>query len=843
MRRSLAFVVAVGGLASLLVAQPEGPVLADEPSSILDATGRILETRSGTPTIDGQFEGIGARAAFSTTPVTVLGRAGVPTDAAAALLNVTVTNPQTAGFLTVYPCGQDRPNASSLNFTPGQTIANAVTTRIGTNGQVCVYTMSTTDIIIDVTGAYPASTSFTSFVPGRILETRPGYTTVDGLAAGIGARLPGSTTVLAVGGRAGVPTDASAAVLNVTVTNPQTAGFVTVYPCGQRPNASSLNFGPGQTIANAVTTRIEGGQICVYTMSTTDIIVDVTGAYPASTSFTSFVPGRILETRAGYTTVDGQFAGVGARAAFSTTPVTVLGRAGVSTDSLAAVFNVTVTNPQTSGFVTVYPCGQDRPYVSSVNFTPGQTIANAVTTRIGTNGQVCIYTMSTTDIIIDVTGTFSGGVNSLPGALRFGLTGATGLALKSSASISASRYGSAVGQSATGSNLLAVNAAGQTQDAVISGAANVGAFLIAPNNKLYVIFQSKTNLTNTTVPGDCLLAEVDPASGNPKCIENSVDYIENKSKTGNPGGWEGNPTIQFDSSGAIYYVGRNSNGNVRLRKYAAGTATDLINDNIYLNDWLVLPDGRVIITGSTTSTNAQWVRRISSAGGLKTLASGATSNFMRIFPDGNVYLGLWNTGNLGVRRYLTNLDQVETKYWINSSNGSEVGAEWYNNALPFCDDNTKLTTNAAFCGSYGSYATQVFRTTDGNAFAVAGWGASGLLMQYFPTLAKPVTSVIKVSASQPILTNVVLAGLNAANENILTLYNTSNSVETTLIGSSNEIEIYRINYVASTNRIMFDGLRFADNKYVIGQVDLNTMTVSASQTGTGKLVDFQTFAQ
>jgi hypothetical protein len=41
---------------------------------------------------------------------------------------------------------------------------------------------------------------------------------------------------------------------------------------------------------------------------------------------------------------------------------------------------------------------------------------------------------------------------------------------------------------------------------------------------------------------------------------------------------------------------------------------------------------------------------------------------------------------------------------------------------------------------------------------------------------------------------------------------------------------------------MFDGLRFADNKYVIGQVDLSTGAVVASQTGSDKLVDFQTFA-
>jgi hypothetical protein len=73
------------------------------------------------------------------------------------------------------------------------------------------------------------------------------------------------------------------------------------------------------------------------------------------------------------------------------------------------------------------------------------------------------------------------------------------------------------------------------------------------------------------------------------------------------------------------------------------------------------------------------------------------------------------------------------------------------------------------------------------------------------------------------------------------LYNTSTDTEQVLIPASTEIEVYHLNYVASINKIMFDGLRFSDNKYVIGQVDLNTRVVTASQTGSSKLLDFQTF--
>jgi hypothetical protein len=76
---------------------------------------------------------------------------------------------------------------------------------------------------------------------------------------------------------------------------------------------------------------------------------------------------------------------------------------------------------------------------------------------------------------------------------------------------------------------------------------------------------------------------------------------------------------------------------------------------------------------------------------------------------------------------------------------------------------------------------------------------------------------------------------------VTTLYNTETDSEQTLVTASNEIEMYHLNYVASSNKIMFDGLRFSDNKYVIGQIDLNTGQVNSSQTGSSKLVDFQTF--
>jgi hypothetical protein len=370
---------------------------------------RFLESRPGLSTVDGVQNGIGRLLAGSTVEVVVQGRAPVGAGAGAVVLNVTVVDPATAGFVTVYPCGTALPNASSVNFTAGATVANGVVSKIGGNGRVCVYSPAATDLVIDVTGWFGPTGGFAGVVPARLLESRPGFSTVDGLQAGIGVRPGGAVTPVAVTGRAAVPADAVAAVLNVTVTNPVAAGFVTVYPCGSPlPNASSVNFTTGQTVANAVVSQIgTAGQICVYTPVQTDLVVDVTGWFGGSGGFTGVVPSRFYESRPGLFTVDGLQNGAGLRGAGSTTEVAVLGRAPIAGTAGAVVLNVTVTNPAAAGYVTVYPCGTPLPNASSLNFGVGGTVANAVVSKIGVGGKVCVFTPVATDLVVDVTGWFS----------------------------------------------------------------------------------------------------------------------------------------------------------------------------------------------------------------------------------------------------------------------------------------------------------------------------------------------------------------------------------------------------------------------------------------------------
>ena len=71
------------------------------------------------------------------------------------VLNVTVTEPEAAGYATVYPCGIEPPLASNLNFIGDQTVANASIVKVGTNGEVCVYNSQTTHLVVDASGYFP----------------------------------------------------------------------------------------------------------------------------------------------------------------------------------------------------------------------------------------------------------------------------------------------------------------------------------------------------------------------------------------------------------------------------------------------------------------------------------------------------------------------------------------------------------------------------------------------------------------------------------------------------------------------------------------------------------------
>ena len=211
----------------------------------------------------------------------VTGRAGVPADASTAVVTVTAVDPLANAYLTVHPTGTSRPNASTVNFNQGQNSANTVLARLGTDGKISIYTHAATHLIVDISGHLPAGVYTPLLTPRRLIDTRQGASTIDGQQAGGGMVFGNTTLQLHVAGRAGVPADASTAVVTVAAVDPHDDGFLTVHPTGtSRPNASNLNFSRAHNTANTVLARLgAGGDICIFASAATDVIVDVTGYF------------------------------------------------------------------------------------------------------------------------------------------------------------------------------------------------------------------------------------------------------------------------------------------------------------------------------------------------------------------------------------------------------------------------------------------------------------------------------------------------------------------------------------------------------------------------------------
>ncbi|MGV8849840.1 MAG: glucosaminidase domain-containing protein [Propionibacteriaceae bacterium] len=378
------------------ISNDPSPTVADPGGFVALSPTRYVDTRYTLPV-----------AAYGTLDLLIAGRNGIPADAAAVALNVTVTQPGAAGYVVAYPTGAVQ-TSSTLNFTPGQTVPNAATVRIGTGGSISLRNASagSTHLVVDVTGYYRAATGATpgAFLPQtpiRVADSR----TMGRVAANTDLVVDVSSQLSAVLGGASA---GASAVINVTVTSPQAAGYATAYPADSPlPTASSLNFTAGVTLANMSIVRVgSDGRIRVRNASAgaSQLIVDLSGFFVGGTVtmhggfVPSAVPTRVLDTRIalGYGSVAPAY-----------------GRITLNPQlpaAAAVALNVTVTSPQApGGYIVVWPADRDMPLASQVNFSPGQTIANFGQIRVSAAKTLAIANMSAglTHIIADVAGYYT----------------------------------------------------------------------------------------------------------------------------------------------------------------------------------------------------------------------------------------------------------------------------------------------------------------------------------------------------------------------------------------------------------------------------------------------------
>jgi uncharacterized repeat protein (TIGR03803 family) len=303
----------------------------------------------------------------------------------------------------------------TLNATPGQGWVFG-----GWNG-ACVGTSSCTVTMtqpLSVDGIFSQAQQFVAVTPCRLIDTR---LTGGPIAAGTSESFP----IPQLGG-CNIPDTAAAYSLNVSAVPQGPLNYLTIWPTGEvRPVVATLNSLDGRIKADAaIVPAGTSGAVSVFVTNTSDVVLDINGYFAAvsgsTLAFYPLTPCRIADTRPGGSYPQGL--GPPFLPGHQERDFPILNATSCNIPSTAQAYslNFSVVPHGGLGYLTVWPTGQTRPLVSTLNDVPGTIIANAAIVPAGTTGQVSVYPSNDTDVIIDINGYFApagpGGLSLYPAA-------------------------------------------------------------------------------------------------------------------------------------------------------------------------------------------------------------------------------------------------------------------------------------------------------------------------------------------------------------------------------------------------------------------------------------------
>lgn len=360
----------------------------------VSATGTLLVPEVVAVQPERRIDNPGARRVCTTVTDTPVGGTG-----SGAFVNVTASGATAAGYLVVQPDdgtgAPPLPGGSTVNLEPGVDTANSTFVPVGPDGRVCVTSVTGGRVdrtLLDVT-AYAVGTSGVVGVPStRLLDTRPG-----GAGEVDGPVRPRTLHTVQVAGRAGVPADARAVLLNVTSTRVAAPGNLRVFPAGrEEPTATStVNYVPGKDKANGTLVQLVDGKVSFWSDSagTADVLLDVIGYTPAGSTLSAAPePRRVLDTRAA-TEVGPLDGPLQPRRGYG---VDLTGAGGIPDGATAVVLNVTATQARGSGNLRVYPdtAGDGwtaPPDTSVLNYVAGRDVPNQVVVALPEDGRIALW--------------------------------------------------------------------------------------------------------------------------------------------------------------------------------------------------------------------------------------------------------------------------------------------------------------------------------------------------------------------------------------------------------------------------------------------------------------------
>ena len=253
--------------------------------------------------------------------------------------------------------------------------------------------------VFSLSGPTPTAVQFVPVTPCRLVDTRQTQTPIQGGTW--------QNFIVPQLGGCNIPATAAAYSLNVTVVPHGPLGYLTVWPTGRNlPNVSTLNSLDRRIKADAVIVPAGAdAAISAYATNTTDIILDINGyfALPGAGTYQFYplTPCRIVDTR---NNQDGGTLQRGMERDYA-----IAGHCGVPSSATAYSLNVTVL-PAAGGldFLIVWPQGETRPNVSTLNDYTGTIVANAAIVPAGSNNTTAFYPNgNNTDLLVDINGYFA----------------------------------------------------------------------------------------------------------------------------------------------------------------------------------------------------------------------------------------------------------------------------------------------------------------------------------------------------------------------------------------------------------------------------------------------------
>lgn len=206
-----------------------------------------------------------------------------------------------------------------------------------------------------------------------------------------------------------IPATAAAYSLNVAVVPAGSLDYLTIWPKDQpKPYVATLNSYDGRTKANAAI--VPGGTdaaVSVYVTNRTHVILDINGYFkPADNTTLAFfplTPCRVADTRWSQGPLGGPMLAKGAERAF---PM-LASACNIPNSALGYSLNIAVIPQTTLNYLTLWPTGQSRPYVATLNAPKPTVVANAAIVPAGVSGAVSVYVTDAAHLIMDIDGYFA----------------------------------------------------------------------------------------------------------------------------------------------------------------------------------------------------------------------------------------------------------------------------------------------------------------------------------------------------------------------------------------------------------------------------------------------------